>query len=87
MVPRIPKRLNLGLAVIDVRLVTRAEMAMEMECETDDPVPEGAWVDEDDAIYLRNDLTAKRKREVLFHELGHAMIDLREHTGGTHEKD
>jgi Zn-dependent peptidase ImmA (M78 family) len=60
-------------------------MRAEAECEADEPTPEGMWVDEDDTIYLGKWLSAKRKREVLFHELVHAVLDYREHVGDTHE--
>lgn len=82
---RLPHRLDLGLALINIKLLTRKEMRVEAECEEDEATPEGMWSDEHDTIYLGRWLSQKRKREVLFHELVHAMIDLREHVGGAHE--
>lgn len=82
---RLPKRLDLGLAYVHVKSVTKAQMREEAECDEEDVTPEGLWSDEDDTIYLGKWLSAKRKREVLFHELTHAVLDYREHVGDCHE--
>jgi len=82
---RLPSKIDLGLALLNVKLLTKKEMREEAECEDDDPTPEGMWCDEHDTVFLGRWLSAKRKREVLFHELVHAMIDFREHVGGAHE--
>lgn len=60
-------------------------MREEAESEAGDPTPEGMWDDDLDTIFLGKWLSAKRKREVLFHELVHAVMDYREHVGATHE--
>lgn len=87
MMRRLPNKLDLGLALIHIRLVAKGEMREEAECEEDDPTPEGLWADDEDTIFVGKWLSAKRKREVLFHELIHAAIDLREHVGDTYETD
>ena len=82
-----PKIIDCGLVRIQVKLVDKTTMREETDCDADDGTPEGAWVDEDDTIYLGRWMSAKRKREVLFHELQHAMIDYREHVGNAHETE
>jgi Zn-dependent peptidase ImmA (M78 family) len=82
---RLPSKIDLGLELVHVKLVTKAKMRDEADCDDDDPTPEGMWDYSEDTVYVGRWLSAKRKREVLFHELVHAMIDYREH--GSHETE
>jgi hypothetical protein len=79
----IPRKLNFGLATIDVRKVTRAEMREVCDLDPDDVEPEGAWVDEDDTIYLGAWLTGPRLRRVFWHEVKHCLVDLDWHSVDT----
>lgn len=76
---RLPTKIDLGLEMVHVRVVGKAEMRLEADCEADEPTPEGLWDYGEDTVWVGRWLSAKRKREVLFHELVHAMIDYREH--------
>jgi Zn-dependent peptidase ImmA (M78 family) len=82
---RIPSVIHLGLYDVRVVMLTKKAMRVEADCDEGDITPEGMWVDEDDTIYLGRWLSSKRKREVLFHELTHAVLDYREHVGECHE--
>ncbi len=72
---RLPRKLDLGLAVVSVRLVTQAEMREASECEADETPPDGFWDPESDSILIGKWLPLKQKREVYFHELIHALND------------
>jgi len=73
---RLPRKIDLGLAVVHVRLVTQAEMREASEAEDDEEVPDGYWDPEADSILIGRWLkTNKHKREVYWHELLHVMND------------
>ena len=73
---RLPRKIDLGLAVITVRLVNRAEMREASETEADEDPPDGYWDAESDSILVGRWLkTNKHKREVFFHEILHAIHD------------
>ena len=80
---RIPRKIDLGIYTVRVVLVTKKVMREEGDAEDGDPTPEGLWDYDTDSVYIGRWLSAQRKREVLFHELTHAMIDYREQ--GSHE--
>jgi Zn-dependent peptidase ImmA (M78 family) len=83
---RLPSKIDLGLELVHVKLVTKKEMREECDLETEeDSTPEGVWDYDQDTIFIGRWLSPKRKREVLFHELVHAMIDYREH--GSYETE
>ena len=73
---RLPRKLDLGLAVVSVRLVTQAEMREASECEADEPPPDGFWDPESDSILIGRWLRSnRRKREVYWHEILHCAND------------
>lgn len=72
----IPRKVDFGLAVIEVRKVTKQEMRDILECEDDEEEPEGAWICEDDLILLGSWLSGPRLRRVYLHEILHAACDL-----------
>ncbi len=80
---RIPRKIDLGTYTVTVTLINKKQMREEADCDDGDVTPEGLWDVELDTVYIGRWLSAKRKREVLFHELTHAMIDYREQ--GSHE--
>lgn len=73
-----PKSIDLKFALIEVVLVSRARMREEGECEDDESTPEGLWDTEEDTVFVGKWLPAKRRREVLMHELAHACLDWRD---------
>lgn len=72
---RLPRRLDLGLAAIQVRIVSRREMAEAADCESGDDPPDGLWDDEGGTIYVGRWLPAAQKRVVFWHEMKHAVND------------
>lgn len=78
MTKGIRKRVDLGVAVIQVEWVSDQAMRAETECEPDDPTPEGAWDTDTDRILLLDALKRKprRARKIYLHELVHAVNDL-----------
>jgi Zn-dependent peptidase ImmA (M78 family) len=60
---------------ITIRLATQKEIQKAMK--DSDGAFEGAW-DGDRTIYIYRGLSSKRRRLVLFHELQHALLDLRD---------
>ena len=81
---RIPRKIDLGIYTVSVCLLNKTQMREEDgDYETGDSTPEGLWDCDTDTVYIGRWLSAQRKREVLFHELTHAMIDYREQ--GSHE--
>ena len=80
---RIPRKIDRGIYTVKGVLVTKKVMREESDCEDGESTPEGLWDCDTDSVYIGRWLTAQRKREVLFHELTHAMIDYREQ--GSHE--
>ena len=73
-----PKHIDLGFVLIEVTLLGKKRMREEAECEDDEPTPEGLWDTDSDTVYIGRWLSAKRKREVLMHELAHACLDWRD---------
>ena len=74
---RLPRRVDIGLAILRVRSVSKAELRREGECDhEDDPTPDGLWDSEEETILVGRWLNAKRKREVYAHELIHAVNDV-----------
>lgn len=81
---RIPRKIDLGIYTVRVCLVNKTQMReLDDDYEVGEPTAEGLWDVDTDSVYIGRWLTAQRKREVLFHELTHAMIDYREQ--GSHE--
>ena len=72
---RLPTRLDLGLACLQVRQVTVKEMRIAAECEDDDGTPDGLWDAEGETIFLLKAMTNEKKRHVFFHEVIHAIND------------
>lgn len=72
---RLPRKIDLGLAVVSVKLVTKAEMREASDTEPDEEVPDGHWDPETDSILVGRWLPMKQKREVYYHELIHALND------------
>lgn len=75
MAARLPRKIDFGIAIINIKLVSQKEMREAAECESEDFTPDGCWDADTDCIYILKKLSLKRKREVLFHELVHAAID------------
>jgi hypothetical protein len=75
-----PKMIDLFVTVAHVRLVTKAEMRREAECEDDEYTPEGLWDGDLDTVYVGKWLRGKRRREVLMHELAHCCLDWRDNS-------
>lgn len=74
----IKRRVDLGLAVIEIEWHGEKAMREEGDCEPDDPTPEGLWDVEGDRILLHEALKRKprRARRIYLHELAHAVNDL-----------
>lgn len=76
----LPTILDFGCHVIHIHYVSKKRMAEETDWDPDDglALADGAWVAEDDAIYIGKWLPLKTQRITLFHEIVHAALDLRE---------
>jgi Zn-dependent peptidase ImmA (M78 family) len=74
----LPRKIDLGFWIIDVKYVGERRIREEAECEDDDETPDGAWQTEHDTIYVLRTLSAARKRYTICHELVHAMIDIQD---------
>lgn len=73
----LPRVVSLPFGVrLAVHQVTPQEMA-EHEA-IDDASTQGAWIVEERAIYIRRNLPIRVKRNVLWHELQHALVDLKD---------
>lgn len=85
---RLPRRVHLGLGnIVEVVLASQSTIRDVMELEDDDTTLfEGCWVSylgELDAmiagiIYVDQKLNARARRSAYWHELGHALIDIRD---------
>jgi Zn-dependent peptidase ImmA (M78 family) len=75
MAARLPKKVDFGVAVINIVQCTPTQMADECDIDQGDSVPDGAWDADTDTIYILKRLPLQRKREVLFHEMVHAAVD------------
>lgn len=71
----LPRKVDFGIAVIHIHMVSVKEMKELAEVEDGEFVPDGCWDADTDGIYILRKLSAKRKREVLFHEMVHAAVD------------
>jgi hypothetical protein len=74
---RLPRKIDLGLAVISIRLVSQAEMrdASDADDPSESP-PDGFWDAESDSILIGRWIRSnKHKREIYFHEILHAIND------------
>lgn len=60
--------------VVRIRQVTDTEMANESDEDIAD-IPDGLWDSDERIIWIRKALSPRRKRYVLLHELGHALLD------------
>jgi Zn-dependent peptidase ImmA (M78 family) len=70
---RLPSRVTLPFGyVVLVKELTDAEMRAEEEAGE---LCDGLWDAEAKTIFVRKDLPLKRKRYILWHELGHALWD------------
>ena len=72
---RFPRRIDIGFARFPIHLLTKAQMRGEYECESSDDTPDGFWDCDDEAIYVGRWLSPTRRREVILHELVHAVLD------------
>ena len=72
---RIPKSFRILGHVIRVRQVTPSELKKIVE---EDVALDGLWIDSEKTIYVDKNLSIFTKRQVLWHELQHAIVDLRE---------
>jgi len=72
---RLPSKLDLGLAILHVRMVGVREMRAAAECDEEDACPDGLWDADEETIYILKYLSPKRKREVFWHEIKHAVND------------
>lgn len=72
---RLPRKIDLGLAVVSVRLVTKAEMKIAVDDDDDEGLPDGFWDPDSDSILVGKWLSPKQKREVYYHELLHVIND------------
>lgn len=72
------KCIDLGFTAIAVRWLPESGMRAEADCAEGEEAPLGLWIDEDHTVYLNNSLkhTPKQARQILLHELTHAMLDL-----------
>jgi len=71
----LPSKIDFGIAVIHIHQVGVKEMKELAEVEDGDPIPDGCWDADTDGIYILRKLSARRKKEVLFHEMVHAAVD------------
>lgn len=76
MKPKIPKKIDFGLALIRIEFVSIAAMRQLAECEEDEGVPDGLWDPEHDVIYIRKRLHPAKRRDVFWHELKHMVNDV-----------
>lgn len=70
------RRIDLGFASIKVEWVDERTMRLEAECDDDEETPDGMWVGVDETIYLKKGLSQRKSKQILLHELAHAMLDL-----------
>ena len=73
---RLKSKIDLGLGVIPIILVSPAQMRDHADCEEDDVTPNGLWDHDLEVIYIGKWLPWKEKRKVFWHELRHAVADL-----------
>ena len=73
---RIPRVIHLLGYTVKVKQVSPRQMAA---LDPQDPRCLNAmWIDQEQTIYLRNTLGPRQKRQALWHEIQHAIVDLRE---------
>lgn len=72
---RIPKSIRILGDTIRIKQVTVRELSRICG---DDRVLDGLWVDSEKTIYLNKNLSNFGKRQTCFHELIHAIVDLKE---------
>lgn len=72
---RIPKSIRLLGYCIRIRQVTPGELK---KIGKDDRPLDGLWVDEECTIYIDKNMPIYQKRNILFHELIHSLVDLKE---------
>ena len=85
---RLPRRVHLGLGyTVEVVLASQSLIRDVMEIEDDDKSSfDGCWIShlgEPDQraagiIYIDQNLSAKARRSAYWHEMGHALIDIRD---------
>ena len=73
-----PTYIDLRFVRIKVELLNKKRMREECEAEDDEATPEGLWDTETETVFVGKWLNAKRRREVLMHELAHACLDWRD---------
>ena len=73
----LPKKIDLGFALITVRYVGAKRMRDEGECEEGDLTPEGLWDTDHDTIWVLKQ-SRKSMQVIICHELVHAAMDLRD---------
>jgi hypothetical protein len=83
MTGRLPRRIRLGPYVVDVVLVTQCVLKDVLDDEEEGNTYEGAWVGSFDpghtgAIYIDRALPRAKQWGVFFHELLHAVNDIRD---------
>lgn len=71
----IPKKLDFGLALIQVRFVSIKEMKELQDWEEGDPVADGMWDPDEDTIFIRKRLPPQLRRDVYWHEIKHCVND------------
>jgi Zn-dependent peptidase ImmA (M78 family) len=77
----IPTEIDFGCALVHVRLVSKKGMieAVDDDIEVGDgEAINGLWDQDIDTIFIGKWLPRKVQRWTLFHEAGHAMLDLRD---------
>lgn len=71
-----PRRIHLLGHIIVVKQITQRAL-QKLNGEDDRPL-EGLWLDAEKIIYVNKNLSVRDKRMVVWHEIQHAVTDLRE---------
>jgi Zn-dependent peptidase ImmA (M78 family) len=74
----LPKKIDLCYYLIHVKYVTTGRLKDITDWEEGDDAVEGAWMFDDDTIYVDRSLSKARKRYTISHELIHAAADIRD---------
>jgi len=74
---RLPRSVNLGRGyLVKIRVMPMAELKHAAGIEDEEGAVDGAWEHETLTIYIDRGLSIKRRWEIYWHELLHAVNDI-----------